>query len=427
MTRFTRQGVKGAASAYSVGQNVTCASDGRRDSPTLAFSFAKSHWRICSSRAVDSKMPTIGTLRELEGHTPPTGRFLAPTSSSDDDPHPLDAWDPFQFNSMTEWLVHIMGIMGIDLLPQIPGLGGTCKIDPSASNVFEEIPSKFHPFVCSTTSTPAECNATGNAFFPLFPLGQCIPCLFAITGKYTLEGGPATDPTNAPAGLTCRNGAIAPCPAGYVCQNDFDNNRIHEIRCQGEELCLPGFDKPRTCPPFIECIDGVITGVSMWAYTTLAIFSIVLIMLWIILLRRNHRMLHRMEQHRNLFSDEGRRLGQDFDKATMPVELRFEDVGLQLNNSSKAVVLQGITGSFPAGSLVALMGPSGGGKVCFDGACPADARYVAPAHFSARAHSALPVHGTDDLYECAPRLRSVRHRHGHRPCQWHPRRPRCAP
>lgn len=43
--------------------------------------------------------------------------------------------------------------------------------------------------------------------------------------------------------------------------------------------------------------------------------------------------------------------------------------------SNKATVLAGITGSFPRGSLVALMGPSGGGKTTFMNALLGRAAY----------------------------------------------------
>ena len=62
-----------------------------------------------------------------------------------------------------------------------------------------------------------------------------------------------------------------------------------------------------------------------------------------------------------LAEGESHQLGMDFVSDTPAVHVSFRDVGMVLKTSRKTV-LSGITGHFPAGSLVALMGPSGGGK-----------------------------------------------------------------
>lgn len=67
-------------------------------------------------------------------------------------------------------------------------------------------------------------------------------------------------------------------------------------------------------------------------------------------------------------------LGADFISETPSVKVVFSDVGMVLK-ASKKVVLSGITGRFPAGSLVALMGPSGGGKTTFMNALLGRANY----------------------------------------------------
>jgi ABC-type multidrug transport system ATPase subunit len=50
--------------------------------------------------------------------------------------------------------------------------------------------------------------------------------------------------------------------------------------------------------------------------------------------------------------------------AATKIDISFKDLGLQLEGS-KAVVLQGVTGSLKSGRLTAVMGPSGSGKTTF--------------------------------------------------------------
>ena len=75
------------------------------------------------------------------------------------------------------------------------------------------------------------------------------------------------------------------------------------------------------------------------------------------------RMLRQSEMMRGAFVDQNRKLGEGL-VHTSPVRVEFRDVKMVLK-ASKATVLSDINGSFPAGSLVALMGPSGGGKTTF--------------------------------------------------------------
>ena len=58
----------------------------------------------------------------------------------------------------------------------------------------------------------------------------------------------------------------------------------------------------------------------------------------------------------------------------MPVELRFDELGLELKSSGKRV-LDGVTGTFAHSSLNAIMGPSGCGKTSFLNALTGKAHY----------------------------------------------------
>lgn len=66
---------------------------------------------------------------------------------------------------------------------------------------------------------------------------------------------------------------------------------------------------------------------------------------------------------------------QDFKSFCPPVEVEFTDMGMKLKKGGKCI-LSGVTGHFPPGSLVALMGPSGGGKTTFMNALLGRANYA---------------------------------------------------
>merc|ERR1712070_731806 len=70
----------------------------------------------------------------------------------------------------------------------------------------------------------------------------------------------------------------------------------------------------------------------------------------------------------------GLEIGGAFVHETPAVSLEFEDLSMHLKADNKCV-LSGITGKFPAKSLVAVMGPSGGGKTTFMNALCGRASY----------------------------------------------------
>jgi ABC-type multidrug transport system ATPase subunit len=71
--------------------------------------------------------------------------------------------------------------------------------------------------------------------------------------------------------------------------------------------------------------------------------------------------------------DEDHNLGEGLTETT-PVAIEFENLTMHLKVNG-GCVLEGVTGQFPASSLVALMGPSGGGKTTFMNALCGRATY----------------------------------------------------
>ena len=134
-----------------------------------------------------------------------------------------------------------------------------------------------------------------------------------------------------------------------------------------------GFVEPIPCPEYAHCPAGAtmmeIGSPAAWVIG----FSILLIvfgMYWSVVYRRRELELSKILRdsygHMNGHRVNGPQyvLGAAFKHDTPRVEVTFKDVGMVVKATEK-VVLSGITGHFPAGSLVALMGPSGGGKTTF--------------------------------------------------------------
>ena len=151
-------------------------------------------------------------------------------------------------------------------------------------------------------------------------------------------------------------------PRGTWCRADHETGTILEGNCSSGTICLVAFDEPHQCGAAKGC-NG--EQVVMLPLHWLAAAGIIITMnmlafrLWL----RKRRLLHQSEVMRGAFVEQGRKLGGGL-VATAPVQVEFRDLSMELK-ASKAHVLKDINGSFPAGSLVALMGPSGGGKTTF--------------------------------------------------------------
>ena len=159
-------------------------------------------------------------------------------------------------------------------------------------------------------------------------------------------------------GFTCQGGSLVPCPIGFFCTANA--SMALQTPCNDGQLCLEGFAAPLACPLGSTC-NGSAVRISYVAIFMLVMLSIALAVLFIVLSRRKARLLRLSHLATERYTEEGTALGGDFIREVPAVDVSFRNVGLRLRAQDR-FVLSGITGRFPAGSLVALMGPSGGGK-----------------------------------------------------------------
>ena len=205
--------------------------------------------------------------------------------------------------------------------------------------------------VCNGTITfqaaPEACNASA-VFQPTLELGSCVACFDRVAGA---------------AGLTCLNGSIVRCPSGFYCPIDPSVRTVEQMPCVDGEVCLGGFTEPIACSSAIwKLCDGSKVTLTPFVLILVATLAVGIIIAHWVLTVHHRKMVRQALKVRHQVID-GSKLGESFSSETPAVDIAFEDVGLTLKSGD--TVLSGITGSFPAGSLVALMGPSGGGKTTF--------------------------------------------------------------
>ena len=185
----------------------------------------------------------------------------------------------------------------------------------------------------------------------------------------------------APVGYYCGQGELKLCPAGFYCP---DVPSALPIRCPEGYFCLEGFAEPIECPilsrcpegssirkpdaPAIIILVGIIAGMGLlvWLVTKFRLNR----------LGRSQAADHRHKEIKRLFSDlvlgiTGTHVAseplQGFNESiryTSPVSISFKELAMTLKTNG-STVLKGITGEFPPGSLVAVMGGSGAGKTTF--------------------------------------------------------------
>jgi len=200
------------------------------------------------------------------------------------------------------------------------------------------------------------CNST-EIVSSLVTVGTCEPCVdvaYATGTGYYCDG----------------SGSVSLCPDNHYCPTPNE-----KFVCPEGQWCRPGFVSPQDCPELRTCPgDGTTETAAVpflisfaWVLTCVCGCSCCLCV-------RRTREEHFAKVKAAELEDETIVLGAGFKQETPPVSLQFDQLSMTLK-SSGAVVLKDITGSFPEASLVALMGPSGGGKTTFMNAMCGRASY----------------------------------------------------
>ena len=206
----------------------------------------------------------------------------------------------------------------------------------------------------------------GSLFTYNNPLGTCSTC---TTTTVVLEG------------YYCNQGVVQLCPAGFYCPFVASSE---PIECPDGYICRDGYSAPVECSKLSTCDAGVTsksTGPGFVVILAL-IGAITFATLWFLdFLRRRKakKALSASEKHNHVkraFAEvlqsvtgaaSTSNLMQGFNEKirySSPVSIEFENLGMSLKLNG-AVVLEGVTGEFPPGSLVAVMGGSGAGKSTF--------------------------------------------------------------
>ncbi|KAF4688317.1 hypothetical protein FOZ60_002920 [Perkinsus olseni] len=183
------------------------------------------------------------------------------------------------------------------------------------------------------------------------------------------------------AGYYCANGTSSICPPGYFCPIAGTSG---PIPCPKGYFCKQGFAEPVSCPWYSQCPRGATNQIPTWG----AIFIIVVIgvivgalsvWLWFYRRRKERNATSQGVAHQStteiynsvvqaltgVYLQSQRMQGFTNDIKYTPVDIRFEHLSMTLKWGTRRRILQDVTGEFPAGSLSAVMGPSGGGKTTF--------------------------------------------------------------
>lgn len=198
------------------------------------------------------------------------------------------------------------------------------------------------------TNTETTCNLTTQYNEVLANLGTCVSCTSdAVTAK-----GP---------GYFCTGNEVKLCPVGFYCP-DY----ITKLECPEGQWCKAGFVEPIDCSPMVTCAAGAEQIQVGPGFLLMFIFMIALFCTCSCCLacRRHCAEVKMKEAARRINDTEEIDLGTQMKMDVPKLEIEFKNLSMHLKSNGKCV-LDRVTGKFPPESLVALMGPSGGGKTTF--------------------------------------------------------------
>eukprot|EP00929_Paragymnodinium_shiwhaense_P078958 TRINITY_DN4098_c0_g1_i1.p1 TRINITY_DN4098_c0_g1~~TRINITY_DN4098_c0_g1_i1.p1 ORF type:complete len:852 (-),score=160.01 TRINITY_DN4098_c0_g1_i1:615-3170(-) len=209
------------------------------------------------------------------------------------------------------------------------------------------------PGALLTSGNQSGC-AADEIYRPMAEVGTCISCGLEPMGP----------------GFYCQDNEAVLCPSGHYCPSYTEKSV-----CPEGKWCKGGFTEPLDCTVLINCPEG--------SDVQKAGLGLVLGMLWMVTLcccvsccitvRKVNAEKAMRKVAEEVDSDDAV-LGHNFVTDTPQVCLGFEKLSMHLRANGKCV-LDNISGEFPASSLVALMGPSGGGKTTFMNALCGRASY----------------------------------------------------
>ena len=195
--------------------------------------------------------------------------------------------------------------------------------------------------------------------------GVCTPC---VPGVLLQQG------------YFCEDGISQICPAGYYCP--YQTGSLKTI-CPEGSYCVQGLSDPISCGAIYRCPEGSsVTKPGVGAIVIVVIVALsIFVAMWVVGRIRKLRSKKGNKaavRHKDVSRAYGLLVQavtgtasagpmQGFNEKiryTAPVSIEFANLGMKLKSNGQ-VVLEGVTGEFPPGSLVALMGPSGGGKSTF--------------------------------------------------------------
>jgi ABC-type multidrug transport system ATPase subunit len=204
--------------------------------------------------------------------------------------------------------------------------------------------------------------------------------LYCDCGERPVAVVNATSPTGTT--LKCGgSGKLAKCPAGSFCPNPLTSDA-----CPEGFFCSVGTAEPRKCPQVATCPAGA-KEPSRFGHSLVLVLVLCFVLLF---LRKGIKRLRDYRRNtREHSSGHARRKRQSGRNASMhaddaaagkeatpgsapayrggafTIDIEVRDLGLTLKNSSKKAVLDGVCGTFSAGEVCAVMGPSGAGKTTF--------------------------------------------------------------